>query len=161
MYLNMNRATKHILQFESIVILETLDAFQTGPAVPQIANAVLETVRVLKQKGIGQLLLVHPWSRLIPMGYRTKRVPMSNKKTGTLMKIITMFTGGWISFVFDTKSMKWNSRVFRQIRGGCIPDGAKCGPGNDNCCAAKSTCLAGPYFKDGKFLFGMRCAYVK
>ena len=60
MYLNMNRATKHILQFESIVILETLDAFQTGPAVPQIANAVLETVRVLKQKGIGQLLLVHP-----------------------------------------------------------------------------------------------------
>merc|ERR1719295_123129 len=47
----------------------------------------------------------------------------------------------------------------RQIRGGCIQDGAKCGPGNDNCCNAKSTCHAVPTgFKDGKFLYGLRCA---
>merc|ERR1712025_461446 len=46
-----------------------------------------------------------------------------------------------------------------QIRGGCIQDGAKCGPGNDNCCNARSTCHAVPYgFKDGNYLYGLRCA---
>ena len=66
------------------------------------------------------------------------------------------------NFVFDTKIMKCSFRVFRQIRGGCIQDGAKCGAGNDNCCNAKSTCHAVPYgFKDGNFLYGMRCASPK
>jgi len=41
---------------------ETLDAFQTGPAVPQIANAVLETVsvsnRIFGVRNHG--MLVHP-----------------------------------------------------------------------------------------------------
>merc|ERR1712055_229950 len=45
------------------------------------------------------------------------------------------------------------------IRGGWNQEGAKCGPGNDNCCAAKSTCHAVPYgFKDGNLLYGLRCA---
>ena len=34
------------------------------------------------------------------MGYRTKKVPMSNKETGTLVKITTKFTRGIFKIVF-------------------------------------------------------------
>merc|ERR1712126_22404 len=41
-----------------------------------------------------------------------------------------------------------------QVRGGCIQDGAKCGPGNHNCCNSHANCHAVPY----KFLHELRCA---
>ena len=66
--------------------MKTLDAFQTGPAVPQIASAVPETVSLLEKENNGMLVYLGG-GRLVLMVYRTKKVAMPNKETETLVQV--------------------------------------------------------------------------
>lgn len=66
--------------------MKTLGAFQTGPAVPQIASAVPDAVSLLEKESKGMLVYLGG-GRLVPMVYRTKKVAMPNKETETLVQV--------------------------------------------------------------------------
>ena len=60
-----------------------MGAFQTGPAVPQIASAVPDAVSLLEKESKGMLVYLGG-GRLVPMVYRTKKVAMPNKEAGMI-----------------------------------------------------------------------------
>ena len=69
-----------------------MDAFINGVAVPRIASAVPENVSLLEKQGIPNkvgILVYLGIGRLVSTVYRTKKVAMPNKETGTLAKMIT------------------------------------------------------------------------
>merc|ERR1712126_248201 len=78
--------------------MKTLGAFQTGPAVPQIASAVPDAVSLLEKENKGMLVYLGG-GRLVPVVYRTKKVAMPNKETETLVQVWVVSNQDGISLV--------------------------------------------------------------